>query len=366
MGYSTYRASITRDNTARELYRSMLRSKGIEHASSEIVSQPKIDLHVHDRDWAQAYKTTIRSVWELARSQGIVAYATMPNTQPSITTPLLVESRLVTAKSQSCLNGYYLYIGATENPDQLKAAFKLAEEHERVIGIKLYAGETTGDIKLIEEGQQRMVFRVAKEVGYKGLIVCHVEKHSFEKPKLWVPTRPSTWNEAKPPEAEFEGTKDILRYAREEGFEGHLHICHTSCPETVELVNELRPTLPFQVSCCATPQHLIFSTEDMQTPEGTILKVNPPIRDLQRMLRMRTLLKEGKLNWIETDHADHALLEKTFDPSAPEKQIWSGIPSIVGLSAVLQYLVDKEIVTMSLLQDLVYNNPKKAAPKITE
>jgi dihydroorotase-like cyclic amidohydrolase len=104
----------------------------------------------------------------------------------------------------------------------------------------------------------------------------------------------------------------------------------------------------------------------MQTPKGTILKVNPPIRDPPRVIRMRALLKANKLDWIESDQADHAPWEKVFDPTNREKPILSGIPSMVGASAVLQKLVSDGILTIEQVRALVYDNPKEAVPKIRE
>ena len=81
-----------------------------------------IDPHVHCRDWSQSYKATIKSVTELARSQGIVAIFDMPNTEPPILTKALVEKRLQTAIDENCIDGYYLYMGITSKPEQIREA----------------------------------------------------------------------------------------------------------------------------------------------------------------------------------------------------------------------------------------------------
>lgn len=346
------------------VYRQMLKAKGIDYVSKEILQMRHIDPHVHDRDWEQAYKATVLSTMTLARSQGIVAIITMPNTSPAITTPALVARKLLTVTSQGCLEGYYLNIGATKDPDQVRQAMRLAKNNSRIAGIKLYAGETTGDLKLIEETEQRMVFRVAAEEDFTGVICVHCEKHSLERPKLWVPEHPATWNDVKSPETEIEAVKDIIRFAREEGFKEHLHICHTSTPEAVELVNDAKKFM--SISCCTTPHHLIFSTDDMQTPDGIMLKVNPPIRDIKRSLKLMDLLRTGAIDWIETDNAWHSLKEKTYVAGRDPNSYPSGIPSLVGYAAFLQMLVDKERFTMQMISDLTYNNIKRAYPKIRE
>src|SRR5271155_2706758 len=117
-----------------------------------------IDPHVHCRDWDQAYKATIKSVTETARRQGVVAIIDMPNTAPPIITEELVNRRLQTAESEGCLKGYYLYIGATSDPEQLKKAAKIVETNPRVLGMKLYAGKSVGDLEISSEEGQRKVY----------------------------------------------------------------------------------------------------------------------------------------------------------------------------------------------------------------
>ncbi len=325
---------------------------------------PAGDGHVHCRGWAQSYKTTIKEVTRLARSQNVVFIIDMPNTGPAITTAQLVESRLRTAEAEGCLHGYYLFIGATRNPDQLREAFWVASTNPKVAGIKLYAGKTTGDLELLEEAEQRQVFKVARQCGYKGVIAVHCEKEKLARPELWVPELPATWNLAKPPEMEVEAIKDIIKFAREEGFEGHLHICHISTPESVALVDEARRSV--SISCCITPHHLSFSTEDMQTTGGTRLKVNPPIREIKMMRELMVLLREGKINGIETDHAKHTPEEKTYLSSKPPELYMSGIPSLEHLSDFLTGLVLHHEFTENQVRDLTYRNIKRIFPMVLE
>jgi dihydroorotase len=322
-----------------------------------------IDPHVHCRDWGESAKSTIREVMQLAKSQGIVAIIDMPNTKPPITTAALVERRLLTAKDEGCLGGYYLFIGATSDPRQLIEASQVATSNPKVVGIKMYAGRSVGDLAVIGEAEQRRAFQALADAGYKGVLAVHCEKEGLARPELWIPGQPDTWNLAKPPEMEVEAVRDQIRFARETGFQGHLHICHISTPEAVKLVDGARGHM--NISCGVTPHHLTLSTQDMQTAEGIKLKVNPPLRDRKAVSELMKLLETGKIDWIETDHAPHTKEEKTYDPGKPKDFFMSGIRSLEGYAEFLQGLTHQGF-TDRQIEELTYSNIKRVFTKITE
>ena len=103
-----------------------------------------IDPHVHCRDWDQTYKATIKSTMQLAKSQGVVAIIDMPNTSPAITTEELVNKRIETAELEGCLDGYYLNISLTKNPNQIRNAVRVVDRNPKVAGMKLFACKSVG------------------------------------------------------------------------------------------------------------------------------------------------------------------------------------------------------------------------------
>jgi dihydroorotase len=331
--------------------------------TSQKIGGRHIDPHVHCRDWAEARKSTIAEVMKLARSQGIVAIIDMPNTKPSIISQELVESRLRTAEAQGCLEGYYIHMGLTADPKQVAEAIHVFKTNERVVGMKLYAGRTTGELEVLRFRDQMMIFRVAREMGYTGVISVHCEEESFARPALWVPTQPYTWNKAKPPEMEIESVRNMIKFAQAADFMGYLHICHTSTPEAVELVNDAKKHM--RISCGVTPHHLTLSTDDMRSPDGIRYKVNPPIRDRQTVIKLNELLREGKIDWIETDHAPHMPAEKTYNPAKPDGAYMSGIRSLEGYASFLEKLV-KDGISLERIEELTYTNIKNVFTKIVE
>lgn len=319
-----------------------------------------IDPHVHCRDWEQSYKATIRSVTDIARSQGVVAIFDMPNTSPPIISEELVKRRLKTAEKEMCLDGYYLYVGLTSNPEQIKEAVRLVESNEKVVGLKMFAGKSVGELSTPDEKSQRTVYETLADEGYRGVVAVHCEKDSLAAMGLWDPTLPYTWNLARPPSMEIESVKDQIRFVRESGFKGTLHVCHISTPEAVELVNEARSSI--KITCGVTPHHLTYSTSDMQKPDGLAYKVNPPIRDPETVRKMRSLLQQGKMDWIETDHAPHTHEEKSYVPNGA---FMSGIPSLNSYAHFIENLL-KGGMTEEQVQRLTYSNIKKVFTKVVE
>ena len=333
-------------------------------ATTSVTAKRKhIDVHVHCRDWAESAKATISQVKRLSESQGIVAICDMPNTKPAITTADLVERRFRTAESQGVTNGYYLYIGATADPGQISEAARIATDHPKVVGIKLYAGKSTGDLAVINEQDQFNIYTVLAREKYKGILAVHCEEEGLAMSGLWNPVIPATWNLAKPPEMEIVGVEKQILFASHVGFEGHLHICHTSTPEAVEMVNDARSNL--RISCGSTPHHLMFSTDEMQEVGAMRFKVNPPIRDRRSVLQLNNLLRAGKIDWIETDHAPHKTEEKKYDWSHPKEFYMSGIRSLETYSAFLDILALKGF-SEKQIDDLTYGNVKKVFTKIVE
>ncbi len=327
-----------------------------------------IDPHVHFRGFNEKQKYTIGRGMALAASQGVVAVIDMPNTKPPIINLATVRMRFEEAHSEGCTKGYYIYVGATSNVDQLKEAVMAAKNHHGVAGIKMYAGKSTNpEISVIEYGAQKIVYETLRAAGYEGVLAVHCEKESLSYYNLWVPEHPATWNKVKPPESEVESVKDQIRLAEESGFKGHLHICHTSVPESVHLVNEAKKRGKIRISCCVTPHHLTYCTDDMQTPDGVRLKVNPPIREIHMMTEMRLLLRTGLIDLIESDHAPHEPENKRYMPGKAKETYSSGIMSLDNYRAFLDSLVNSTTgISKAQLEDLTYWNIKRIFTKILE
>lgn len=320
----------------------------------------RIDPHVHCRDWNQSYKATIRSTTELARGQGVMAIFDMPNTDPPIFTKELAEKRLRTAADEGCIDGYYIYMGITGRPEQIREAVDTYNSNARVIGFKMYAGKSTGELQISELDKQRIVYETLAGCEYEGVLAVHCEKDSLAKMDLWDPKRPYTWTLARPKEMEIESVKEQIALAKGSGFNGTLHVAHVTTDDAVSIVDRERRSM--RITCGVTPHHATLSTDDMKGADGMSYKVNPPLRDRKTAERMKGLLMEGKIDWIETDHAPHSPEEKAYPGNGA---FMSGIPSLASYSKFIDGLVADGFKEKQI-EDLTYNNIRGRFPKVAE
>ena len=276
----------------------------------------RIDPHVHCRDWEQKYKATVRGTIKLALSQGIDMIFDMPNTYPLILMKEDVQRRLMLIPFGHERN-YRLYVGLTADREQIEEALKCYKEFDEVIGFKLYAGRSVGPLAVIEEREQKEIYRILAGSEYQGVIAVHCEKERYLNPGIWDPLNPISHSWARPKEAEIASIKDQIRFAKAVNFKGALHIAHITCPESVEEVDRARKEI--RITCGVTPHHLMWDDRILNT---TFHKMNPPLRSEEDVIGLRKKLQEGKIDWIETDQAPHHVIEKLFPP------YMSGFPSL--------------------------------------
>ena len=303
-----------------------------------------IDPHVHLRDWGQSSKETILHGMSIAAEAGFTHLFDMPNTSPACTDRDTILSRLADGGESAEKTGvsYHLYAGLTQDPEQVK---EMAAVHDElfplVIGLKMFAGNSTGGMGLTGIEQQRKVFTVLKEAGYRGILLVHCEKESLMHPECYVRDHFATWSLARPAVCESESVRDMIFLAEETGFEGGLHICHISTRAAIELVKQARGR-GLNISCGATAHHSLLTARDA-LEHDRFLKMNPPVRDEANRQAVYQGLIDGDIDFVESDHAPHTLEDKLSGAS--------GIPGFTA-SLVLLKKLRKDGVTESRLEDL--------------
>ena len=290
-----------------------------------------IDAHVHLRDWGQSEKETLLHGFSVALSCGVDEVFDMPNTSPPLTDRLSVEKRISDAKRCALPMRYHLYAGVTEDPKQIEEVVALTREYpDQVIGLKMFAGHSTGNMGLIEGETQKKVYRTLAALGYEGVVALHCEKESLLSLELEDPSNYASHSLARPVEAEVASVADQIRYSEESGFVGHLHICHLSSVSSLVLVEEAKKK-GRRISCAATPHHLLLHTADA-AEHSLYAKMNPPLRSESEREALFLALLSGRIDWVETDHAPHTLADKEGGAS--------GIPGFSGLLLLVQRLYE--------------------------
>lgn len=306
----------------------------------------RIDPHVHCRDGRQNYKETIEHVLRLCDEQGVDMVFDMPNTDPPLLTPDDAAKRLAMVPSQA-RGRYKLYLGLTADPEQIRLAAQAVSDVPEVIGLKLFAGTSVGNLAVTDEKDHARVYNILAEVGYKGVLAVHCEKESLFVP-VFNPEIPVSHAAARPAGAETASVKDQIMFAKNAGFEGTLHICHISTPGALEAIAAARPEI--KITCGVTPHHLLWTSARMQGNTGLLYKTNPPLRDAAINASLRAALKEGKTSWIESDHAPHAVCEKLFPPYL------SGFPSLCLYKSLVEEILPSWDIPEYQIKNLTYAN----------
>ena len=286
-----------------------------------------IDPHVHLRDWEQKDKETVLHGMEAARRLGFTHLFDMPNTSPACTSRALLLERLALGGEASEKTGvsYHIYAGLTNDENEIREAVHLHSElFPLIVGLKMFAGHSTGNMGIIGIEAQRRVFQILADSGYEGVLAVHAEKEELLHPELYIPGHYETHSDARPAAAETESVKDLVSLALETGFKGTLHICHVSAASTIAYVSSMRDRL--SITMGATPHHALLSRRDAED-ESLMLKMNPPLRSEEDRAAVFSALLDCTRDWAESDHAPHTRSDKENGAS--------GIPGLPGMLLLL-------------------------------
>lgn len=290
-----------------------------------------IDPHVHLRDWAQSQKETLAHGFSVAWRAGLSAVFEMPNTDPAMTSRETLQRRIADAdRALESLDGagglfHGIYGGITADPDQVRHIAAARDElFPRVVGLKLFAGHSTGRMGVVTVAEQDLVWKTLAGAGYRGVVTVHAEREDLLEPERFSRDRPETWSDARPGLAEIASVQTQIALAEAAGFRGTLHIAHVTLPETARIIAAEGPGLPFRLTGAATPHHLMLTREDRQI-------VNPPLRSEKSRSELVQSLVRGDLAWLESDHAPHTARDKAEGAA--------GLPGIPGFRRAAEELL---------------------------
>jgi hypothetical protein len=107
---------------------------------------------------------------------------------------------------------------------------------------------------------------------------------------------------------------------------GHVHICHVSAKETVDVVRRAKKQ-GIRVTAEAAPHHLMLTDEALVNYESKY-KMNPPLRSREDVDAVLEGVVDGTIDAIASDHAPHTAEEK-------EQELAACPNGIIGLETTL-------------------------------
>ena len=305
-----------------------------------------IDDHVHFRDPGLTHKADILTESMAAAAGGVTSYMDMPNTNPQTTTLEALEDKFKDAATKSIVN-YSFYFGATnENADLLAQLDK-----NRVCGVKLFMGSSTGNMLVDQQDTLKNIFANAGM-----LIATHCEDQqiisantALYKEKYGEDPDVKYHPEIRNEEACYQSSALAVQLAKETG--ARLHIMHISTAKELELLaNKAIEEKNITAEACVS--HLFFCDEDYET-FGTRIKCNPAIKSKADRDALRQALTGNLIDVIGTDHAPHLLSEK----QGGALKAVSGMPTLqFSLNSVME-LVHEGLINMEQLVQKMCHAP---------
>lgn len=277
-----------------------------------------IDSQVHFREPGLEWKEDLESGSRAAALGGVTAVFEMPNTDPSTTSPEMMEDKLARAKGRMHTD-HAFYAGAThDNTDLLP----IMERMPGVCGVKVFMGASTGQL-LVEDDEG--VERVLNAISRRAAFHSEDEYRLADRRKL---ARQGDWvshYEVRDAEAAISSTRRLLRLARKTG--KRIHVLHVTTGEEMEMLAANKDI----ATCEVTPQHLTLAgPEDYIRLKG-YAQMNPPIRDEQHRAALWKAVNQGVPDVLGSDHAPHTKEEKARPyPASP-----SGMPGVQTLVPVM-------------------------------
>jgi dihydroorotase len=268
-------------------------------ASGRLVVPGLIDMHVHLREPGFEYKETIATGAAAAGAGGFTSVCCMPNTNPvndnrSVTEFILSQARDAAARVYP--------IGAITKGSRGEELAEMGELH------------AAGCVAVSDDGKPVMnasVMRRALEYSkiFDMLVIAHCEDAMLSGKGVMNEGAVSTELGLRgiPRAAEDVMTARDIALAELTG--GRLHIAHVSTTGSVRLVRDAKAR-GVRVTAETCP-HYFSLTEEAVRGYNTMAKMNPPLRTTEDVAAIKEGLRDGTIDAIATDHAPHALDEKS-------------------------------------------------------
>ena len=300
-----------------------------------------IDTHVHFREPGASYKEGIDNASKAALAGGVTTVLDMPNNNPPTTTPARLEAKKELFR-RKCRTNWGIHLHST---------FPVTPGSEPIASAKVYMAKSSGLPAITDPEHLKAIFKAYPRVA----IHAEDETAFIPTPKGMEKTKTHELHDIVRPRRAItlalEKIEGVLRSLPKEE-RPRVIICHASTRDEVEWLARMKND-HFDVWGETCPHYFLFTRDDTRKL-GSMLKVNPPIREASDREAILEGLGNGTLDFLGTDHAPHAPIEKAHKTTAP-----SGIAGIERLASAAFLLVDRGHVTTKRLVELTCINASK-------
>lgn len=266
-----------------------------------------VDVHAHWRTPGREDEESIETGSAAAAAGGFTSVMMMPNTDPVVDKPVVVEGLARRIERESRVRTY------------ISAALHVGLKGERLTEMRLLkeagaACVSDDGLGTASAGILRSGMLYAADAGLP--VLLHCEDHTLATGVVHDGAAAALAGiPGSPASAEDAATATALVLARETG--ARVHVTHVSTELSAALVGFFKRG-GAEVTGDTTPHHLTLTDELVSTLEGRF-RVNPPLRPGSDRSGVGAALGDGILDFVATDHAPHAPEEKElpFEEAAP-------------------------------------------------
>lgn len=290
-----------------------------------------IDLHVHFREPGSNKAETFAAGSRAALSGGFVLVCDMPNNPGNPTWSLARLEDKHRRIKKSAYIPVATYAGSQPESDNLNELEQMAKIS---IGLKLYTDSTTGNDREYKTDEFKEIVKVWHQVAPTRPIMLHAGKANLE-----------------------ELIQLIVKQHRHQ-----LHVCHVSDPEDVRIISKYK-SQKWPLSCGVCPHHLLM-TSHHRISQGWFARMKPPLVRQDKAEELLTMLANGQIDIIETDHAPHSIeskmLTETENPDGiddPAHRTCFGVPGIEFALPLLFYQMKRGRITLERIIEATSTKP---------
>jgi dihydroorotase len=306
-----------------------------------------IDVHVHLRDEGKAYKEDFYTGTAAAAAGGMTTVLDMPNNDPVTMSAETLKNRMRIAKRRVLVNvGFY-----SEFPTDVDAVTDIVAGG--AVGFKLFMARQVGGLNIDDNKALEEAFMKVGELGVP--VAVHAEDKALlmaneEKLKRAHRHDAAAFLKAHSELVELKAVERLLKISAQ--VDMRLHFCHMTTAEGLDAVIEAKKS-GRNVTCEVTPQHLLLSDADFEH-YGLMLTMMPPLRSRSHIEALWKGVADGWVDALGSDHAPHALNEKS---AGSVWEIKVGVPGLETTLPLMLTMVRKNRISLGHVVQLLSEKP---------
>ncbi|WP_332066091.1 dihydroorotase [Bartonella sp. CB189] len=300
-----------------------------------------IDSQVHFREPGHEHKEDLESGSYSAVLGGVTAVFEMPNTNPLTTSEETLTDKVKRGFHRMHCDFAFWVGGTRENIHKLAELEKLPG----VAGIKVFMGSSTGDLLVDDDESVRLILQnTRRRVAFHSEDEARLNERKILRVEGDVSSHPVWRDEV----TALKCTQRLVKIAHET--KARIHVLHLSTAQEVDFLKNYKDIATIEV----THHHLTFTSDDYQRC-GTLIQMNPPIRESCHREALWYGVQQGIIDVLGSDHAPHTLEEKHkpyfFSPS--------GMTGVQTTAAIMLTHVNAGKLSLERFVDLTSHGPSR-------